>query len=178
MALDDKYERLLQAEASLDRRELALNHDTGQRPLDERQRTELITAQRRANEVYQVLSRSEPAPLPNEPPLHYRVRASIGVQDHSPQWRYTNLFALARSSPSAFANAENEIFEQATKDGLDPTDALRPDANVRLRERIIPGHNGAPPTSTFHGSAAVTIAPLTGGYQLAVKGWGPRFKFK
>jgi hypothetical protein len=117
MALDDKYEQLLTAERALDRRENALNHDTGQRPLDERQRAELLNAQRKAAQVYQTLSRSEPAPLPNEPPIYYRVRAATGVQDHSAQWRYTNLFHLARASPSAFTNAETEIFEAATKDG-------------------------------------------------------------
>jgi hypothetical protein len=175
MALDDKYDALVTAERALDRRQAALDHKLGERPLDERQRAELLAATKAAAAVYQVLSRSEPAPLPNEPPIHYRVRAAVGVQDHSAQWRYTNLFALARASPSAFANAETEIFEQATKDGLDPTDSWRPDANVRLRERIVPGHNGAPPTSTFHGSAAVTIAPMTGAYKLAVRGWGPRF---
>jgi len=178
MALDDKYDALLTAERALDRRERALNHDTGSRPLDQQQRAELLAAQRQAAQVYQTLSRSPPAPLPNEPPIYYRVRAAVGVQDHSPQWRYTNLFRLARASPSAFANAETEIFAQATKDGLDPTDAWRPDANTRLRERIVPGHNGAPPTSTFHGSAAVAIAPLTGAHQLAVKSFGPRFQFR
>jgi hypothetical protein len=184
MALDEnrppssmrsQYEQLVTAERALDRRQAELDHKSSERPLDQQQRADLLNAQRKASEVYQTLSRSEPAPLPNEPALHYRVRAAVGVQDHSPQWRYTNLYNLARSSPSAFTNAETEIFEQATKDGLDPTDAWRPDSNTRLRERIVPGHNGAPPTSTFHGSAAVTIAPMTGAHQLAVKGWGPRF---
>jgi hypothetical protein len=175
MALGKEYERLLQAEAALDRRQAALDHKRGERVLDERQRAELLSAQRKATQVYSTLSRSPPAPYPNEAPIYYRVRAAVGVQDHSAQCRYTNLFRLARSSPSAFANAEQEIFEQATKNGLDPTDSWRPDANTRLRERIVAGQNGAPPTSTFHGSAAVTIAPMTGAHQLAVKGWGPRF---
>jgi hypothetical protein len=112
-----QYEQLVTAERALDRRESALDRKSSERPLDEQQRAELLAAQRKASEIYQTLSRSEPAPLPNEPPIHYRVRAAIGVQDHAAAWRYTNLYSLARASPSAFANAETEIFEQAARSG-------------------------------------------------------------
>jgi hypothetical protein len=173
MALDDKYDALLTAERALDRRESALDHITSERPLDQQQRAELLAAHRKASEVYQTLSRSPPAILPNEPPIYYRVRAAVGVQDHSAQWRYTNLFRLARASPSAFANAESQIYEQATARGLDPSYRGHvPEGQLRERIEIQPDGTRI---STFHGDIANCLAPLTGRHQLSVKAFGPRF---
>jgi hypothetical protein len=184
MALDDipksssmrsQYEQLVTAERALDSRESELNHRTDERPLDVEQRRELLNAQHRATEVYNTLSRSPPAPNGNESPIYYRTRLASALQDHSAQWRYVNLFALARSSPSAFANAEQEIFEAATKNALDPLDRWRPDSNTRLRERVEVQSDGTK-ISFFHGSPAVVLASFNGNNRsCAVTGWGPRF---
>ena len=184
MALDDaspsssmrtQYEALMQAEAQIDRRETELNHRTNERPRDADERAQLLAAQRAAGAVYQLLSRSPPAPLPNEAPIYYRCRAATALQDHSTEWRYTNLFALARGSPTAFSVAEQQILEAATKDGLDPLDAWRPDSNTRLRERIEVQSDGTK-ISSFHGSPAVALASFNGNNRsCAVTAWGPRF---
>jgi hypothetical protein len=177
-SMRSQYEQLMTAEAVLDRREALVNHRTNERPLDVEQRRELLNAQRRANDVYSTLSRSPPAPMPNEPPLHYRTRAAVGVQDHSGQWRYTNLYNLARGSPTAFSVAESEIFAAATKNGLDPLDRWRSDSSVRLRERVETQSDGTK-ISTFHGSPSVALASFNGNNRsCAITRWGPRFPLK
>jgi hypothetical protein len=181
--LDDKspsmrsqYEGLMQAEQQVNRREVALNHKLHERPLDQSERAELLSHQRRAAEVYQTLSLSPPAPHPNEPPFVYRVRLAHTLKDHSPQWRYTNIYRIAEKQPTVFTNViEQEIFNAAREHGFDPLDSWRADAHLKLRERIAVDENGAR-TSVFHGQPCITLSSFNGDNRAcAVKGWGPRF---
>jgi hypothetical protein len=167
------YAKLMDAEARVNRAEIELDHKRNEHPLDQQQRTDLLSAQKRASEVYNALSLGTPSPLPNEHPIHYKVRVASALKDHSPEWRYTDLYRLARGSPSAFANAESQIYAQASERGLDP--GYRGHVQQgQLRERIEIQPDGTR-ISAFHGDIADCLAPLTGRHQLAVKSFAPRF---
>ena len=167
------YARLMYAETRINRAETELDRERNEHPLDQQQRAALLNAQRAADAVFSKLSLGTPAPLPNEPPIYYRVRVASQLKDHSPQWRYTDLYRLARAQPSAFGVAESLIYEQATAVGMDP--GYRGHVpHGQLRERIEIQPDGTR-ISTFHGDIADCLAPLTGRHQLAVKSFGPRF---
>jgi hypothetical protein len=96
------YRLLMDAEARVNRAEIELDHKRGEHPLDRQQRSDLLNAQRKATEVFHTLSLGTPSPQPNEHPVAFRVRVASQLKDHSPEWRYTDLYRLARGSPSAF----------------------------------------------------------------------------
>jgi hypothetical protein len=170
-------ELVVEAERHLDRREAYINHTTGERPLDENQRAELIAAKSRADTVNRALSRGTLVPRANEPAYPYRVRLAADLKHHHPQWRNVDLAAVARSNPGAFAVAEGEIYDAATARGLDPEYAADAPEGT-FRERVVVEPDGMR-VSYFHGSIHDMIGTFNGnGRSLAVKSFGPRFRLK
>jgi hypothetical protein len=170
-------ELVVEAERAVNRREVELNHALGERPLDQQERAELVAIQKRADVAYGALSLGTPLPRANEPPMPYRVRLAAGLKDHDPQWRNVDLGAVARNNRIAWENAESSIYRAAIEHGMDPLDRWRPDADTRLRERFVIEPDGSR-SSTWHGRPSITLGTMTTGRSLAVKSFGPRFRFK
>jgi hypothetical protein len=168
-------ELVAEIERRLDRQERDLNHQTHERPLDQNQRAELLQAMNRADAVFKTLSRSAPAPQSNESAYRYRARVAADLKQHHPQWRNVDMSAVARSSPTAFENAEREIYDAARTRGLDPEYRGHAPEGT-FRERIEIGPDGQR-SSYFHGDINDMLSTFTGGRSLAVVGWGPRFNF-
>jgi hypothetical protein len=168
-------ELVAEIERRLDRQERDLNHSTHERPLDQSQRAELLQAVNRADAVFKTLSRSAPAPQSNESAYRYRARVAADLKHHHDRWRNADMATLARSSPTAFANAEREIYQAAQSRGLDPEYRGHAPEGT-FRERIEIGPDGQR-SSYFHGDIADMLSSFTGGRSLAVTGWGPRFSF-
>jgi hypothetical protein len=169
-------ELVAEIERRLDRQERDLNHSTHERPLDQQQRAELLAAVNRADAVYKTLSKSAPAPQSNESAYVYRARVAADLKQHHPDWRAADMGNLARSSPTAFANAEREIYDAARTRGLDPEYRGHAPEGT-FRERVEIGSDGQR-SSYFHGDINDMLSTFTGGRSLAVTGWGPRFNFK
>jgi hypothetical protein len=167
----NQYEVVMEAEAAINRRLAALDAKTG-RPLDQQQRAELLSAQRRADEVFSALSLGTPAPKANEPAYPYRVRLVADLQHHDPDWARVDLYPLARSNPHGFGVAEASIYRAARAHGLDPQyRGHAPEGTLRERVAIEEGLK----IHYFHGDIRDMLAPFTGRRSLAVKSFGPRF---
>jgi hypothetical protein len=71
---------------------------------------DFISAQTRAESVYQAFGDSAPPPLAGETAHSYRQRLVQGVQQHSPQYRNVN---LAGCNPSILNGFEDAIYNDA-----------------------------------------------------------------
>jgi hypothetical protein len=159
-ALYEEQSRVDRIERQLDEREGALTAA---------QRTELAAIKKRAAPVFAAVTHSVPNPA--DKPIVYRVKLATMLQRHAKgsDWARTDLANLARGSPAAFANVEDEIYKTAYKNGLDPS--YRGDApRGQLRERIEVDQAGRE-TTVFHGDIRSWIDMFTTPVVAAVERW-------
>jgi hypothetical protein len=166
--MNSAAEALWEEEARVERVERHQDSRTGEAALTAAQRSEIVQIQKRAEPVFAALSHS--VPIAAEKPLPYRVRLASMLQRHAKgQWRNTDLAALARGSPSAFSNAERDIYAAAHKNGMDWN--YRGDApKGALRERKAVDQAGRE-TTVFHGDIRSWLDMFTTPVQVAVEKW-------
>jgi hypothetical protein len=104
---------LAERERRIDHIERRQDEMAGEAALTAAQRAEIAAIRKRAKPIFDALSL--PTPNPAEKPIVYRVRVAAQLQRHAKasDWARTDLANLARASPTAFANAEREIYALA-----------------------------------------------------------------
>lgn len=115
------------ADSELDRRLKAV--ESQMKPMTDEERRSVISAQERADSVFQAFGNHAPIPLAGEDALGYRHRVAKRLQEHSQTWKGISL-ERAFADSQAFDRAETQIYAEAVEAARSPKDL----AEYELRE--------------------------------------------